>query len=220
MKNEELVKKHFKKVARDFDGIYDNRGSVIKKTINKVFRKAMRERVALTLQECENDHKKILDIGCGSGRVSLPLAEKGMSVVGIDYSSEMIDLAKDYLKKYEESLGIKLNIEFLCSDFMNNFESNNLFDITLALGVLDYIKDPLPFLKKMLSFTKEEIIISFPAKYSLQTLIRKFWLYTKKCPVYFYTKRELSSIYSSLELADYEIIKITSGYLVKGYVSR
>jgi len=50
----------------------------------------MRERVALTLQECKDSNKTVLDIGCGSGRVALLLADKGMKVTGIDYSSKMI----------------------------------------------------------------------------------------------------------------------------------
>jgi len=81
-----------------------------------------------------------LDIGCGSGRIALLLADKGMKVVGIDYSSKIIELANKYLRKYEASKNTKLNVEFIYCDFMRDFDSNELFDITLALGVFDYIR--------------------------------------------------------------------------------
>jgi ubiquinone/menaquinone biosynthesis C-methylase UbiE len=37
----------------------------------------------------------ILDFGCGVGRLSLPLAEKGAEVKGVDFSEAMIETARD-----------------------------------------------------------------------------------------------------------------------------
>lgn len=218
MKNDKDVKKYFEDTAEDFDEIYDNKGDTLKRLINKVFRKGMRERFILTLQECEGGNKTILDIGCGSGRFSLPLAGKGAKVTGIDYSSRMIELANEYLIKYETNIDTKLNVEFICCDFMENFNSNELFDITLALGVFDYIKNPMPLLEKMKNLTKEKIIASYPAKFTFQMPIRKVWLYTKNCPVYFYTERKLASMYNSIGITNYEIIKMSAGYLVKALI--
>ena len=220
MKNDKYVKKYFVDTAKDFDEIYDNKGDILKRFINKVFRKGMRERFTLTLQQYEGDNKTILDIGCGSGRISLPLAEKGAKVTGIDYSSQMIELANEYLIKCEANTNTKLNIEFICCDFMGDFNSNELFDITLALGVFDYIKYPMPFLEKMKNLTKEKMIASYPAKFTFQMPIRKVWLYTKNCPVYFYTERKLVSMYRSIGITNYEIMKISAGYLVKACVNK
>lgn len=218
MKNDKDVKKYFEDTAEDFDEIYDNKGDTVKRFINKVFRKGIRERFILALQECESGNKAILDIGCGSGRISLPLAENGAKVTGIDYSSQMIELANKYLINYEANTNSKLNAEFICCDFMGDFNSNELFDITLALGVFDYIKYPIPFLEKMKNLTTEKIIASYPAKFTFQTPIRKVWLYTKNCPVYFYTERKLASMYNSIGITNYEIIKASAGYLVKALI--
>ena len=217
MKNKERVKKYFVDTAKEFDEIYDNTGDPLKRFINKVFRKGMRERVVLTLQECEGDNKTIFDIGCGSGRISLLLAEKGAKVTGVDYSLKMIELANEYLRKYEADTNIKLNVEFICCDFMEDFDSNELFDITLALGVFDYIKNPMPFLEKMKDLTKETMIASYPAKFTSQMPIRKIWLYTRNCPVYFYTEKKLEDVYNALQLK-HKIMKISACYLVKAFV--
>ena len=214
MKSGKDVKKYFEDTAKEFDEIYDNRGDTLKRLINKVFRKGMRERVILTLQECEGDNKTILDIGCGSGRIALLLAEKGIDITGIDYSSEMIELANEYLRKYKDSTNIELNVEFICCDFMKDFDINELFDITLALGVFDYIKNPMPFLEKMKNLTKEKMIAYYPAKFAFQAPIRKIWLWTRNCPVYFYTKRKLKMIYTSIGITNYKIVKVSAGYLV------
>ena len=217
MKNKERVKKYFVDTAKEFDEIYDNTGDTSKRFINKVFRKGMRERVLLTLQECEGNNKTILDIGCGSGRISLLLAEKGAKVTGVDYSLKMIELANEYLRKYDADTNIKLNIEFICCDFMGDFDSNELFDITLALGIFDYIKNPMPLLEKMKDLTKETMVASYPKKFTFQMPIRKIWLYTRNCPVYFYTEKNLEDIYNALQLK-HKIIKISAGYLVKAFV--
>ena len=46
----------------------------------------------------------ILDIGCGGGLLSEPLARLGASVVGIDASKKNIDISKHHLKKSNLSI--------------------------------------------------------------------------------------------------------------------
>ena len=53
--------------------------------------------------------KQILDLGCGTGSVSIILAEKGFDVTGIDISSEMLSMAA--LKTNEQNLKIKYACE-------------------------------------------------------------------------------------------------------------
>ena len=36
----------------------------------------------------------VLELGCGTGRVSLPMAEAGIDVVGLDFSNAMLDVAR------------------------------------------------------------------------------------------------------------------------------
>lgn len=219
MRQDKKVKDYFKRAAEDFDNIYDNRGRIIERIANKLFRKGMRERFKLTLQLCsQSNNKTVLDIGCGAGRFLIPLAEREMTGVGIDYSEEMIKLAKEHLERYYDRTKRKLQIEYICCDFLNDFETDKSFDISLAIGVFDYLKEPLPFLKKMKSVTNEMMIASFPAKFALQVPIRKMWLITKKCPVYFYTKNRIKRLYSLTGISDYEIIKISAGYLVKSKI--
>lgn len=40
------------------------------------------------------DHAMILDVGCGSGRDAKVFSERGLKVVGVDFSSKMIEVAK------------------------------------------------------------------------------------------------------------------------------
>jgi 2-polyprenyl-3-methyl-5-hydroxy-6-metoxy-1,4-benzoquinol methylase len=216
MKEQSRVKEYFKKAAKDFDDIYDNRGGPIKKLANMMFRKGMRERFELTLKFCGSGKKSVLDIGCGAGRFTIPLAEKGMDVVGIDYSSEMINLADKYVETRGQKKKKKaLKIKHLCCDFLQDFDPSARFDVTLAIGVFDYLEAPLPFLKKMKEVTRGVTVTSFPARYTPQMPIRKMWLATKNCPVYFYTKKDIDELYTSAGFRNYEVIPIAAGYMVK-----
>jgi len=41
--------------------------------------------------------REILELACGSGRVMLPLAERGFQVTGIDLSQDMLDILEEKL---------------------------------------------------------------------------------------------------------------------------
>ncbi|HME44587.1 MAG TPA: class I SAM-dependent methyltransferase [Syntrophorhabdales bacterium] len=215
MNEETKVKDYFTRAAKEFDSIYENRGGMITKLANLVFRKGMRERFVLVLQLCGAGDISVLDIGCGAGRFTIPLAERGMQVMGIDYSPEMIRMADNYVKARTKSTNEPLRISHVCADFLSGFNSDEKFDVTLAIGVLDYSKDPLPFLNKMKDVTRGRMIISFPSKYTPQMPIRKIWLATKDCPVYFYTRTRIVELCTLAKISDYQIIPFTAGYLLK-----
>jgi len=69
---------------------------------------------------------RVLDLGCGPGLYSLPLAEKGYDVLGMDISSRSLDYA---LKQAE---GKRLNIEYREFDY-RNLDFENFFDVILLI---------------------------------------------------------------------------------------
>jgi len=132
----------------------------------------------------------------------------------------MIDIAKKFVKKKD----LEEKIQFECVDFFAKYETKEKFDISIALGVFDYLQNPEKFLDKMKMVTKEKIIVSYPAKYAFQAPIRKVWLYSRKCPVFFYTEPQLQRIYENARLKEIKIMKtplnslIPTGYVVSARV--
>lgn len=69
---------------------------------------------------------KVLELGCGYGRILLKLADKVKKVVGIDNSHESIQLAKELLKDFKNCQVFEMDAKKL--DFLDNY-----FDKVLCL---------------------------------------------------------------------------------------
>jgi len=72
------------------------------------------------------DGSRILDIGCGTGRHSIPLAKKGFDVVGLDNTKEMLRVLRNKL----DSAGLK--IDLLYKDILDTKEFHDEFDCVLC----------------------------------------------------------------------------------------
>lgn len=72
---------------------------------------------------------RILDLGCGAGRTTMALAERGFSVVGVDASRPMIDSARRAHPDGEYVVGDAANLPFRDADFENVLFSYNGLDV-------------------------------------------------------------------------------------------
>ena len=80
------VKEYWEKVADQFDAIYSGEKNALMRLMDRIFRKDMYDRYRLTIEECSPPSiRSVLDVGTGSGRFCLPLAEKKDRIVGIDW---------------------------------------------------------------------------------------------------------------------------------------
>lgn len=88
------------------------------------------------------NNKKVLDLGCGHGALSIELAQKGTTeVIGIDIDSERIDFANENLHTNYQEL-----IDIVC--FKNCSLSNledEIFDIIISKATFEHII-PLEYL--------------------------------------------------------------------------
>ena len=77
---------------------------------------------------------KILDIGCGGGLLSEPMARLGAEVVGIDASEKNINVAKLHAKENN------LRIKYFCSS-PENFKIDTKFDVILNMEIIEHVED-------------------------------------------------------------------------------
>ena len=95
----------------------------------------------------------VLDLGCGTGSMTLELAKRGYDMTGIDYSCEMLDVARNRAI----DAGLHDKMLWLCQD-MTEFELYGTVDVTVScLDSINHITSPSE-LEKCFSLTHNYLI--------------------------------------------------------------
>jgi SAM-dependent methyltransferase len=172
-----------------------------------VFRRGIYERVAISLKTCqEMDKPTVLDIGSGPGNNSETIIKNTSAVklVGIDFSPQMIEHAKATAK----AAGISHKCEFILGDVMTYDFEGNKFDFSMAMGVLDYVRDASSLVKKIADLTRGAFVISWPENGVRMWLRRQ--RYT--CPLFHYSLEEIERLHAQAGITRLEAIKIGGGW--------
>lgn len=69
-------------------------------------------------------HKNILELMCGTGRVSIPLIKEGFSLTCVDYSEEMLDIFKSKINPELK------NVRIVCQDICD-LSLNDRYDLII-----------------------------------------------------------------------------------------
>src|SRR5215510_13639527 len=91
---------------------------------------------------------RILDIGCGGGILSEPLARLGADVVGADPSTENIAAAKAHAAES------RLEIDYRATTAEALADSGERFDLVLAMEVVEHVADVTLFVSRCAEMVK------------------------------------------------------------------
>lgn len=89
----------------------------------------------------------LLDVGCGGGLASEPLARLGATVTGIDMAPDMIEAARLH------AAAVGLPIDYHCQALE---ETKGRFDAIISLEVLEHLPDVPAFLQSLKDHMKPE----------------------------------------------------------------
>lgn len=109
-------------------------GQYARKDLLPAQRIARQHRLRQTIASVNFPIGKVLEIGCGAGFAADYLSGMYEEYVGIDYSSELIDFAKNCNERP--------NACFLVAD-INDFDTDERFDLVFMIGVLHHLEDPV-----------------------------------------------------------------------------
>lgn len=114
--------------------------------------------------------RSVLDVGTGTGRAALLLAEAGGQVTGVDASEEMLAVAR------QRAAERGAEIEFLAGDAHTLAFADQSFDVSVSLRVLMHTPGWRTSLNELCRVTRDIVIVDYPSVHSLavvQSLGRK-----------------------------------------------
>ena len=137
--------RHFGSLANDW---WDPNGaSAMLHRLNPVRLKYVRDMVDQHWQcdECNRrplEGKSALDVGCGAGLLTEPLARLGAKVTGIDAAPEVIAVAREHASTS------RLEIDYRAGDVQ---ELQSQFDLVTCMEVIEHVADPAIFLRALVA---------------------------------------------------------------------
>ncbi len=95
------------------------------------------------------DGLTLLDVGCGGGLLSEPLARMGAIVTGIDASEKNIGTARAHAARSD------VEIDYRCSTAEDLMAAGETFDIVLSLEVVEHVADVDLFLDSCTALVRD-----------------------------------------------------------------
>lgn len=96
----------------------------------------------------ELNHSRILDLGCGDGRISLQYMSQSNHLTLVDLSDNMLEIAR---KNTPETL--KKNVNYINAD-LQRYETEEKFDVVICIGVLAHVTSVEETIAKVARFLK------------------------------------------------------------------
>jgi len=180
--------RHFDRVAGSFDAIYTGQKPGVFRFWDRLTRRNIHDRFEFALQALAPlEGRHVLDVGCGSGRYGVALAQRGAAaVVGIDVSGGMLELAR----ALADQQGAGARCTFEQRDVLD-LPPERVFDDVVAMGFFDYIREPGPVMRRLGEVARDRLVASFPTRSAARVPFRRLWLQYRRCPVRFYSSREV-----------------------------
>ena len=207
----ERVRTRFEDKAQQFDDLYEDERWLVRTLRPGLFR---RRKLAVDTVAAYAA-PRVLDVGCGSGRIGEFVLEAGAShYVGVDFSAPMIDLARTRLQRFND------RTDLIVDDFLNA-QLEGPFEVILAVGLFDYLPEPHRFSRRMFDLTAPGgcVVGSFPTWSWLKGPVRKVrYEWIGNCPIFNYSRRELQLMFGA---SGFDRVDTASpghsGYLVRAY---
>jgi SAM-dependent methyltransferase len=205
------VRRRFRAKAEQFDDLYEDERALI-----RLLRPGLLRRRQLAVDTVRSyGSPRVLDVGCGSGRIGELVLDAGASpYVGVDFAEEMLALARARLARFGD------RAQLIGADFMDT-SLDGPFEVILALGLFDYLPDPDRFSRRMFQLCAPGgcVVASFPSWSLLKGPIRKVrYEWIGDCPIFNYARPELERMFGASGFGRVEVMSPgRSGFLLRAW---
>jgi 2-polyprenyl-3-methyl-5-hydroxy-6-metoxy-1,4-benzoquinol methylase len=154
----DVARRYFASFSDDYHRAFEGTGkSPLHHLINRLFRRRTFQLrsadVKDVLAKLAPAGKHVLDVGCGSGELSVEAARMGARVTGIDVVDGMVAIARDMAR----TAGVADRTEFRVGDAL----SADLppADVCLLVGVIEYYRDAEAVIARLCAAARQAVIV-------------------------------------------------------------
>ncbi len=154
----EIAKQYFGSFADDYHQAFAGGGrQPLHAVINRLFRRKTFQRRTEVVERWLASHgvagKQVLDLGCGSGEVSLVAARLGARVTGLDIVPGMVAIAREEAAAAGLADSTAFRVHNLVRDPIEPA------DVVMMVGVIEYYRDLDVLLPRVAAAVRELLII-------------------------------------------------------------
>ena len=120
------------------------------------------------LAETDVAGKRVLEVGAGSGRDSVTLAEAGATAILLDYSMASLEVARGVAAR----TGQRVNL--VRADALRMPFRDAAIDVVFHQGLLEHFRDPLPLLRENVRVLHEGgvLLVDVPQRFHMYTVLK------------------------------------------------
>jgi 2-polyprenyl-3-methyl-5-hydroxy-6-metoxy-1,4-benzoquinol methylase len=181
----ERAKSYFDELAPEYDRAFRKAGGgPLQNLVNRWFRGRTFERRMRLLEELfaglELQGKSVLDLGCGSGQVSVLAARMGARVHAVDIAPGMLEIARAGAR----AAGVSERVTFEEGDAASHAAAPA--DVVLLVGVVEYYADYERLIRHAASLTRRTLIVAHTSRVAYRMLLRRLLFARKGAALYFH----------------------------------
>jgi 2-polyprenyl-3-methyl-5-hydroxy-6-metoxy-1,4-benzoquinol methylase len=186
----EKAKSYFDSLAPEYDRAFRLQGrDPLNAVVNRLFRGPTFRRRMRLLESLFGSMgvsgQTVLDLGCGSGQVSLLLASMGASVHGIDIAPRMLAIARETA----ERSGLAGRVRFEEGDVSTAPLPEA--DIALLIGVVEYYQDFVPLVQRAARSARKRLVIAHTNRVAYRMALRRILFRLDQSNLYFHPMKDV-----------------------------
>jgi 2-polyprenyl-3-methyl-5-hydroxy-6-metoxy-1,4-benzoquinol methylase len=124
--------------------------------------------------------KHVLDLGCGSGQVSVLAARMGALVRGVDIAPRMLEIAR----AGAQAAGVAERASFEEGDAASHAAAPA--DVVLLVGVVEYYADYAGLIRHAASLTRRTLVVAHTTRVAYRMLLRRLLFAARGANLYFH----------------------------------
>jgi len=160
--------------------------------------------------------KRVLEVGAGSGRDSVALAEAGATAILLDYSMASLEVAGQVAARAGRT------VHRVRADALRMPFRDASIDVVFHQGLLEHFRDPLPLLRENVRVLAPGgvLLVDVPQRFHLYTVLKHFLIALGRWFAGWETEFTIGELEGLMERAGVTITRRYGSWMVPGLLYR